>query len=420
MDLSREIKNLYINDVSLLQSRQGLVNIFDAKNYVSGDIVFNFDFIPYIAKGIVDMILSLAGKAKKCLILDLDNTLWGGIIGDDGVENIEIGELGIGKAFSELQHWAKQLKERGILLAVCSKNDYDTAKEPFDNHPDMVLNFDDIAVFIANWDNKADNILKIQEILNIGLDSMVFVDDNAFERNIVREFLPDVLVPELPEDPAEYLLYLRSLNLFETSSFSDEDIVRTEQYKQESKRTEVRQSFINEDEYLKSLNMVSECKPFDKFTIPRVAQLTQRSNQFNLRTIRYTDDDIQKISESDEYLTISFTLEDKFGNYGLISLIIMKKMQDHLFIDTWIMSCRVLKRTMENFVLNTVVETAKANGFSKIIGEYIPTKKNSMVKEHYKGLGFKEEGSKWFLETKSYSTKKTFIEKKALVDAVAD
>jgi FkbH-like protein len=412
MDMCRETKNLYINDVCALQNMYGIDFAFDPKLYVTSDLTLSLDFTSVVAKSAVDIIQSLSGKSKKCLILDLDNTLWGGIIGDDGIEGIQIGELGIGKAFTELQLWAKQLKERGIILAVSSKNDSEVAKNAFDNHPDMVLSYEDFAVFNANWDNKADNIKQIQQILNIGFDSMVFLDDNPFERNMVRNFLPEVTIPELPEDPAEYLTYLRSLNLFETSSYSEEDSERTELYRQEYQRTVVKQAFVNEDEYLTSLEMVSECKPFDNFTIPRVAQLTQRSNQFNLRTIRYTEDDVHKISSSDDYITFSFTLEDKFGHYGLISLIILKKQDKALFVDTWIMSCRVLKRTVENFVLNNIIEAAAANGYKKIIGEFIPTAKNKMVKDHYKDFGFRESDGLWELDVKAFEKRKSFINKK--------
>ncbi|MEO8514077.1 MAG: HAD-IIIC family phosphatase [Ignavibacteria bacterium] len=412
MDLSRELKYLYINDINLLQSSYGFERSFDAKLYVTADMVFSLDFIPPVAKSTVDIILSLSGKAKKCLILDLDNTMWGGIIGDDGVENIQIGELGIGKAFTELQLWAKQLKQRGIILAVCSKNDHDVARSAFDNHPDMVLKYEDFAVFQANWDNKAENIKQIQEFLNIGFDSMVFLDDNPFERNLVKSFLPEVTIPDLPEDPAEYLNYLSKLNLFETSSYSEEDSGRSDQYRVEFERSLVKKAFTNEDEYLESLEMVSECKSFDVYSIPRVSQLTQRSNQFNLRTQRYSESDVKNIAESNDYITLSFTLEDKFGHYGLISLVILKKEKESLFIDTWIMSCRVLKRTMENFVLNSIVEAAKSNGFSKLVGEFIPTAKNKMVKDHYKNFGFGESDGKFIMDLDNYTTLKTFIKRK--------
>lgn len=414
MDMSRELKYLFINDINLLQCNYGYEKTFDPKLYVTADMVLSIDFIPLAAKSIVDIILSLSGKVKKCLILDLDNTMWGGIIGDDGVENIQIGELGIGKAFTQFQYWIKQLKQRGIILAVSSKNDHDVAKGAFDNHPDMVLKYDDFAVFKANWNNKAENIKQIQEFLNIGYDSMVFLDDNPFERNLVRSFLPEITIPELPEDPAEYLAYLGKLNLFETSSYSEEDSGRSDQYRVEFQRSQVKEAFANEDDYLQSLEMVSECKPFDDYSVPRVSQLTQRSNQFNLRTQRYSENDIKLIAGSGDYITLSFTLEDKFGHYGLISLIILKKEKEHLFVDTWIMSCRVLKRTMENFVLNTIIETAKHCGFNKIVGEFLPTAKNKMVKDHYRNFGFVESDGLFELDVTGYTPLKTFITAKTV------
>jgi FkbH-like protein len=350
---------------------------------------------------------------KKCIILDLDNTLWGGIIGDDGVENIQIGDLGIGKAFSELQLWAKQLKHRGTILAICSKNDEAVAKEPFEKHPEMILRLEDISVFVANWNNKADNIKYIQQILNIGFDSMVFLDDNPFERNMVRTHVPDITVPELPEDPADYLNYIRTLNLFETASFTEEDGNRTLQYKEEAKRAIAQHQFTNESEFLQSLKMVSAVEPFNTFNTPRVVQLTQRSNQFNLRTIRYTEEDIQRMANDPDYINLAFSLEDKYGDYGLISLVITKKLPNNsLFVDTWIMSCRVLKRNMENFVLNMIVDIAKQKGYSEIIGEFIPTAKNSMVKDHYENLGFTNDGNTWKLSLENFENKECYIQAK--------
>ncbi len=411
MDLCQQVKNLFIVDLNLLQSRLGYGQIFDNKIYVNTELLFSVEILPVIAKAINDIILSVKGNFKKCLILDLDNTTWGGIIGDDGVENIQIGDLGIGKAFTELQLWAKQLKQRGIILAICSKNDEANAKEPFEKHPDMILRMDDIAVFVANWNNKADNIRYIQGVLNIGFDSMVFLDDNPFERNLVRTNIPEVTVPELPEDPAEYLNYIRSLNLFETASFTAEDEQRTKQYQEEANRAILQQQFTNENDFLKSLNMVSVVEPFNKFNTPRVAQLTQRSNQFNLRTIRYTEEEVVRVSSSDDHITLAFSLADKYGDYGLISLVIMKRTDaTTLFIDTWIMSCRVLKRNMENFVLNTMVSTGLQKGYTILEGEYLPTAKNNMVKDHYKDLGFKFDNGIWKLQLKDYVPRECCIE----------
>ena len=404
---------LFICDLSAIQSLYGKNQLFSPSIYVSTEMVLSIDILSKVAHGILSIIAAMNGRMNKCIILDLDNTTWGGIIGDDGIENIQLGTLGIGKAFTELQYWVKSLQQRGIIIAVCSKNTESVAKEPFEKHPDMVLRLDDIAVFVANWENKADNIRQIQSILNIGFDSMVFLDDNPFERNIVRDNIPGICVPELPQDPAEYLQYLYSLNLFETISVSNEDAERTKLYQTESKRVIQQQKFTNEDDFLKDLNMLSIVEPFNKFNTPRVAQLSQRSNQFNLRTVRYTDADIEALATAEDFHTFSFTLEDKFGDNGLICVIILKKENDTtLFIDTWFMSCRVLKRGMENFVLNTITNFAKDKGFNFIKGEYIPTAKNEMVKEHYKNLGFEETSNFWTLNATDYINKKCFINKK--------
>jgi FkbH-like protein len=409
MHLAAEYSNFFINDLSSMQSLYGAGFTHDTKIYINTDIILSLDFLPLFAKNIVDIISAIIGRAKKCLILDLDNTVWGGIIGDAGIENIEIGELGIGKAFTEFQSWVKQLKQRGIIIAVCSKNAEDVAMEPFKKHPDMVLRLEDIAVFVANWNNKVDNIRYIQQVLNIGFDSMVFLDDSAFERNMVRENITEITVPELPEDPADYIGYLQKLNLFETISSTEEDEKRTQQYHEEAKRTILHESFANEADFLANLNMIAHIKPFDSFSIPRVSQLTQRSNQFNLRTIRYTEEEIKQISLSIKYLTLSFFLEDKFGDYGLICVIILKKNSDSLFIDTWIMSCRVLKRGIEAMVLSAIVEHASSHGFMKIIGEYIPTHKNSMVQYHYRDLGFTLENGFWILQTPDFKPHAHYI-----------
>lgn len=418
MRLSQELPNLYICDIAALQNKFGRDWLFDASVYVSTEMVLSIDALPYVASRTMDIICAIEGQFKKCLILDLDNTVWGGVVGDDGWENIQVGHgLGIGKAFTEFQQWVKKLRERGIIICVCSKNDEDKAKEPFEKNPEMVLRLDDISVFIANWENKADNIRTIQSILNIGFDSMVFLDDNPFERNIVRENVPGVVVPELPEDPGDYLEYLYSLNLFETASYSSADKDRTKQYQVEAQRVVAATKFTNEADFLKSLNMLSVVEGFTPFNTPRVAQLSQRSNQFNLRTIRYTDADIARMSGDDSYQCFSFTLEDKYGDNGLICVIILHKEDtDTLFVDTWFMSCRVLKRGMEHFTLNTVVAYAKQHGFKRIIGEYIPTPKNSMVAEHYDRLGFTPmaigDSKRYELYVDSYEPKECYITKK--------
>jgi len=411
MAMASKRPNLYLCDLSTIQNQVGKPRFFQPSVYINTEMVLSIEVLPRIASKTIDLIRSLNGKIKKCVIIDLDNTTWGGIIGDDGIENIQVGSLGIGKAFSEFQYWIKKLKDRGIIIAVCSKNADEVAKAPFEKHPDMVLKLEDISIFIANWENKADNIRQIQKVLNIGFDSMVFLDDNPFERNMVREHLPQVCVPELPEDPAEYLEYLYGLNLFETISYSAEDRDRTKHYQVEAQRVITRQKFTDEADYLKSLKMHSLVEPFNKFNTPRVAQLSQRSNQFNLRTVRYTETDVENIGRNTNYFTFSFTLEDRFGDHGLISVVILKvESADVLFIDTWLMSCRVLKRGMEDFVLNTLVDFGKKNGFACLKGEYIPTARNEMVREHYGNLGFEKQDGYWILCLESYMYKHHFIE----------
>ena len=414
-EFASQTNNLYICDLSTIQNTIGREKFWSPAIYTNTEMVVSIDALPYFADAVVKIIAAFQGNFKKCIILDLDNTTWGGIIGDDGLENIQIGLLGIGKAFTEFQQWVKKLQQRGIIVAVCSKNTESVAKEPFEKHPDMALRLSDIAVFVANWENKADNIRKIQRVLNIGFDSMVFVDDNPFERNIVRENIPQITIPELPEDPALYLDFLYGLNLFETVSYSGEDAKRTEQYQKEAERIVFQESFVNEDDFLKSLNMTSDTKPFDDFNIPRIAQLSQRSNQFNLRTVRYTEEDVKRIAQSDKYLTLSFTLEDKFGNNGLICVIILEKRENKtLFIDTWFMSCRVLKRGMEPYTLNAIVALAKTNGYEQVVGEFIPTPKNEMVRDHYKNLGFESASAEnfWRLDVAGYEMKNNYITKK--------
>jgi len=417
MRLSEKYQNLFICDLAELQNKFGRDKMFAPNIYANTEMVLRMEFLPYVASRVMDIICAIKGQLKKCLILDLDNTLWGGVIGDDGIEGIELGHgLGSGKMFTEFQMWIKKLKHRGIIICVVSKNNEETAKEPFEKHPDMVLKLDDIAVFQANWETKVDNIRTIQQILNIGFDSMVFLDDNPFERNMVHDNIPGITVPELPENPEDYLEYLYSLNLFESASFSNLDKDRTKQYQVNAQRVSLSKNFTNEEDFLRSLNMVSVVSGFTKFNIPRVAQLSQRSNQFNLRTIRYTEADITKMAEDPDVIDLCFTLEDKFGDNGMIAVVIMKKQNaETLFVDTWFMSCRVLKRGMENFILNTMVEEAKAAGYKWIIGEYLPTNKNKIVETHYQRLGFSKIDNavtyQYKLDLDKYKLQKCFVSK---------
>lgn len=383
--------NVFWIDLDLLQQRSGTGLFFDDRMYHIAKMPVALECLPEVAKGVLDIIKAIDGRMKKCVIVDLDHTLWGGIIGDDGIENIQIGELGLGQAFSDFQMWLRELKKRGILLAVCSKNQEEIAKEPFVSLSDMILHLEDFSVFVANWKDKASNIRYIQEKLNIGMDSIIFIDDNPFERNLVRELLPEVTVPELPEDPERYVEYLKSLNLFEAVAFSPEDRDRTQQYRAEEEREKWKEQISSYEEYLQGLEMTAWSAPFDKMHYSRIAQLTQRSNQFNLRTIRYTEEEIKEVASNEKFITLYFCLCDKFGDHGLVSVVILeKKSKEELFILEWLMSCRVLKRGMEGFVVNHIIKTAKMGGYKKVIGEYRKTPKNQMVEKIYSKLGFTE------------------------------
>lgn len=409
-EAAREAGNVRLIDLEPIRAHMGYDAFHDPKLYAIAKMPISTQALPAVASRVVEAILARKGRFHKCAIVDLDNTLWGGVIGDDGLEGIQIGELGQGHAFTEFQTWLKELKNRGVMLAVCSKNDEANAKEPFLRHPEMVLKLDDFSAFVANWEDKASNIRRIQKELNIGLDSMVFFDDNPFERNLVRTMLPEVEVPELPEDPAEYTAFARMQNLFDTNSYSDEDRVRTERYLAEKSRTEMSAGIDNYDDYLKALGMKAVCAPFDAFHIPRIAQLTQRSNQFNLRTVRYSEQEIEEIAANPRYITRYYTLRDRFGEHGLIAVVILEKRENELFVNEWLMSCRVLKRGMEQFIADSILRAAREAGVARVVGEYIPTPKNAMVKDLYASMGFRPLGDGLYeARVDDYRNHQTFI-----------
>ncbi len=386
------------NDQLIIVTSRPPANVQEVLDHalaVTADLHFSLPYLEWLSHQVTGIVDTRRGRMIKCVILDLDNTLWGGIIGDDGMEGIQIGSLGIGKAFTRFQKWLKELGRRGIILAVCSKNNESIAREPFLKHPEMILKMEDISVFVANWESKSDNISRIRQILNIGLDSMVFLDDNPAEREIVRRHLPEVTVPELPEDPALYLPFLTSLNLFETATYSRGDSERTRQYQEESKRQLLAQSVTNMDDFLNSLDMKGKIGPFAEIDIERISQLSLRSNQFNLRTIRYNTSEIRQLMQDPEIETFSVELSDKFGQYGLISIVIIRLQPGGTAeIDTWIMSCRVLKRTVESFLMNHIADRLRGRSVHELIGEYLPTEKNGLVSDLLPGLGFGEIGER--------------------------
>jgi FkbH-like protein len=410
----RSRAGVLINDVESIASWVGRREWFDDRFW---DIAKSFCALPHmplVAKNIVDIVMASRGRVAKCVVLDLDNTLWGGVIGDDGVDGIRLSAHGDGEAFYRLQAYLKELRNRGILLAVCSKNEMAAAVLPFDKHPDMLLQRSDITVFIANWIDKAENIRKIHDVLNIGFDSMVFLDDNPFERNWVRGLLPDVIVPELPEDPADYVRAISELNLFETTSFSGEDLKRAELYRVEADRREAQAAYASAEDFLQSLDMRIVVSRFDPFHLPRIAQLIQRSNQFNLTTHRYTEAECDALMNNPNVLPLYAKLSDRLGDHGLIGLIVMEPRGDELVIVDWLMSCRVLARGVEQYLMNLVVAEARQRNLTNVRGQYIRTAKNQMVEGFFAQFGFVQTGgdanrADWLLDCSTYQARETFI-----------
>lgn len=337
------------------------------------------------------LVAAQRGLSSKCLVLDLDNTLWGGVIGDEGLEGIILGQgSALGEAYVEFQRWILDQAHRGVILAVCSKNDEKNALLPFEHHPEMVLSRSDIAAFAANWEDKPANLRTIAHRLNIGLDSLVFVDDNPFERDIVRHELPEVSVPELPEDPALYAECLADAGYFEAISITADDLERTRQYQANLRRDALRTGATDLNSYLSSLKMVLWPKPLDRVNLKRVTQLINKTNQFNLTTRRYSEAEVEGFIDRTNVLGLHFRLTDSLGDNGIISTIIAKPDSDtgRMIIDTWLMSCRVLGRQVENACLNILAAKAKHMGATEIVGEYIPTTRNDMVRDHYRKLNF--------------------------------
>ncbi|MCK1287615.1 HAD family hydrolase [Bradyrhizobium sp. 44] len=345
--------------------------------------------IPLYADNVMRILAAQVGRSRRVLVLDLDNTMWGGIVGDDGVEGLALGNgSALGEAHSALQQMALSLKGRGIILCVSSKNDEAIALDAFRNHPEMILKEDDIVAFRVNWEDKAANIKAIAEAIDLGLDSFVFLDDNPAERKRVRDALPAVAVPELPEDPSDWLPVFQAAGYFEQTGFSKEDQLRADFYKANALRAAQLERIGNHDDYLRSLGMTLSIAPFDNAGRKRIAQLISKSNQFNLTTRRYSEAEIAALQTSPDAFTMQARLEDIFGDNGMISVVICRQAGQRWEVDTWIMSCRVLGRRVEEAILEHIVKKARLAGIREIIGRYIPTARNGVVRDHFSKLGF--------------------------------
>ena len=376
-------------DVAALAETVGLANWHDPTLWNLAKLPFSDVFLPLYADRLARVIAALRGKSRRCLILDLDNTLWSGVIGDDGIEGIVIGPGDpTGEAHLAVQQVALDLRDRGIVLAISSKNHDEVARLPFQKHPGMLLREDHIAVFQANWDDKATNIKAIADSLSLGLDAMVFLDDNPAERALVRRLLPEVAVPELPSDPALYARTLLAGGYFEAAAFSDEDGKRAEFYQDNARRVALQQKAGDIESYLVSLEMVMTVQPFDETGRRRIAQLINKSNQFNLTTRRYSEAEVREIEQDPDCFTLQAWLTDRFGDNGMISVVICRRAGADWVIDTWLMSCRVLGRRVEQALLQELLAAARDRSISRLVGRYMPSGRNRLVEDHYAKLGF--------------------------------
>ena len=415
-EYARSHRNFFINDIDFLSASYGLQKWNDPNYWYMYKCVPALPAVPEFAFNLANIIKSIYGKNKKALVTDLDNTLWGGIIGEDGTENIEIGqETPVGQLYSEFQTYIKAHKAFGTLLAVDSKNDMEDALAGL-NRPDSVLKPEDFLIIKANWEPKDKNIREIAQELNIGTDAIVFLDDNPAERHIVHAQVPDASVPEIGQ-PQDYLTTLDRSGFFEMTNFTEDDIQRSEMYKANIRRIHQEAAFTNYQDYLLSLEMQAEIKSFSALYLPRIAQLTNKSNQFNLTTKRYTEAELTEMTEDPNCITLYGKLSDKFGDNGLVTVVCGHIDGTVLHIDLWLMSCRVLKRDMEYAMMDKLVECCQRNEISTIRGYYFPTKKNKMVSDFYGQMGFtkinedNEGNSVWELKhMEEYRPKNSVIE----------
>jgi len=395
---------IFIYDLNSFVTKFGENNVFNYKQFFYGDIRISLHCIPYLAEELIGYVTAVLGLSKKCLVLDLDNTLWGGIIGEDGIEGIKLGDDPVGRSYVEFQHNLLALNQRGILLAINSKNNFDDAIQVINEHPNMVLKQDNFACVRINWNDKVKNMKEISDELNIGLDSMVFVDDDPVNIEYVNSNLPEILSIHMPADNChDNSRHLKLISpLFNVLKITDEDKARNRMYLEQRKRTELKTQVGNLDEFLKQLNISVEIKNADDFTIPRISQLTLKTNQFNLTTRRYQEEDIRKFAQGSEKIVGCAQIQDKFGDNGITGAYIINKDNEQQWtIDTFLLSCRVIGRGIEDGVLCHIIEKARKDGISQVRGEYIKTKKNQPAENFFENFGFKKEGDFWIFDTKN-------------------
>jgi len=415
-EFAKEEKSFFVNDINFLSSQLGLQNWFNEELWATARYAFDHSVFPDYASNVASIVAAIFGLTKKCLVLDLDNVMWGGVIGDDGLNGVNIGpDSLVGEGFLSFQRYIKALGERGVVLTVCSKNEDTNAMEGL-AHPDGAVTPSDFSVVRANWDPKSENIKKIAAELNIGLDSLVFIDDSPFEREQVRMQVQGPSVPEVTKSPSSFIMAIEKNGYFESVSLSVEDIARNSIYKTNAQRKIKQKQFSNYDDFLVSLCMKAEISKFKPIYYERITQLINKTNQFNLTTNRYSVSDIAGFAKDENCLSIYGKLEDKFGDNGLVAVLIGKQCNDEMVIDTWLMSCRVFNRNLEFAMFNEFVNCVIKKDIRRIRGVFRPTKKNKPVSSLFQDMGFDRDkdledgGSEWVLPLEKYKSSDYKIE----------
>jgi len=390
-ELYKKSHQVYVVDLEGAASKHGKSRCLDPKLYYRGSLLFSESFLPVIADEYMGYIKALKNLTRKCIVLDLDNVMWGGIIGEDGIEGIELGNDSPGNAYKDFQRVLLSYYNRGILLAINSKNNPEDAIKAIKEHPHMLLSEKHFAAIMINWQNKVQNMIELSKKINIGLDSMAFMDDNPREREQMKQSLPQVLVVDMPSSPFLYRQTLENLNDFNLLALTEEDKKRGEMYHARKKREELRESISSLEDFLKSLEMKIVIKYADDLGLPRIVRMINKTNQFNLTTRRYIDAEIRKMKEArDKFDIYSLQVSDRLGDEGIVGVAIVHKEPNIWTLDSFLLSCRVIGRKVETAFLAKIVADAKEQGVSTLVGEYIPTQKNAPVKNFYSSHGFEK------------------------------
>ena len=394
-EISKNSNSVYIYNFNNFISKFGEKNVFDYRQFHLGDIQITYNLIPSLADELMGYIKPIHGKNKKCIVLDLDNTLWGGVVGEDGFDGIELGHTANGKAFIEFQKELLSLWHQGIILAINSKNNFDDAMKVIRKHPDMILKENNFASMQINWNDKAENMKTISNELNIGLNSMVFFDDDKINQARIRQEFPEILTVDVPDDSSQFSPLLKNMNDFNVLQRTKEDQNRGKMYAQQRERKTLENSISDLDEFLKQLEIKVKIKKSDQFLIPRISQLTLKTNQFNLTTKRYQEEEIKEFSNDPNFEVGCAQVLDKFGDNGITGVYIVKKNEDFWIIDTFLLSCRIMGRGVENAILAEIMKSAKQNGINEIKAKFIPTEKNKPAENFLSEFGFEKQDDYW-------------------------